>query len=90
MMGVPALFQLLNCFVFVLTSFEKISILDSCFIHRYIVLIKCRQVQFRVKSTNQMGDMAVSQLQKMFSVYYLLKRLVCWIYILYTGIYHKI
>ena len=35
-------------------SFEKISVLDSNFIHRYIV-IKC-QVRFRVKSTNYFGS----------------------------------
>ena len=32
-------------------SFEKISVLDSNFIHRYII-IKCRSLRFRVKSTN--------------------------------------
>ena len=36
---------------FLSISFEKISVLDSYFIHRYII-INIGQVQFRVKSTN--------------------------------------
>ena len=36
-------------------SFETISVLDSNFIHRYII-IKCRSIRFRVKSTNYFGS----------------------------------
>ena len=36
-------------------SFEKISVLDSNFIHRYLI-INVRQVRLRVKSTNYFGS----------------------------------
>ena len=36
-------------------SFAKISVLDSNYVHRYII-IKCSQVRFRVKSTNYFGS----------------------------------
>ena len=36
-------------------SFEKVSVLDSNFIHQYIV-IKCRSGSIRLKSTNYFGS----------------------------------
>ena len=70
-------------------SFEKISLLDSYFIHRYIIII-CR-------SSSNLGKIHLLLWElwplfnnivwlKMVSFHYLLKRLVYWIHILYTGI----
>ena len=77
-MGVMALFQLLK-----MVSFETISQSDSYFIHRYVII---GQVPLRVKSTNYYGSYGPFSTLKNGFVGYLLKRLVYWIHILYTGI----
>ena len=66
-------------------SFEKISVLDSNFIHRYII-IKCRSSSIKVKSNNYFGSYGPFKLWQMVSVPLFFKRLVCWIHIIYTSI----
>ena len=70
-------------------SFEKISLLDSYLIHRYIII--------KNRSNSNLGKIHLLLWEllplfnyivwlKMVAVHYLLKRLVYWIPILYTGI----
>ena len=70
-------------------SFEKINLLNSYFIHRYIII--------KYRSSSNLGKIHPLLWElwplfndivwlKMVSVHYSLKRLVYWIHILYTGI----
>ena len=80
-----------NTFGFCAISFERIGVLDWNFIHRYII-IKCRSSLILGKICQLFWELwpfstlKNFQLWKMVSVRYLLKGLVYWIEILYTGI----
>ena len=65
--------------------FEKISILGSYFIHRYII-IKYRSSSIKGKIHQLLLGYGSFTTSKNGSVRYLLKKLVYWIYIEYTSI----
>ena len=67
-------------------SFEDIGVLDSYFIHRYII-IKYRSSSFTGKIHRLLSELwLLISVRKMVSGQYLLKTLVNWIHISYTGI----
>ena len=71
-------------------SFEYIGALDSCFIHRYII------IKYRSRSITDKIHQLLSELWplisicKMVSGQYLLKTVMYWIHISYTVYNHKI
>ena len=73
-----------NCFRAI--PFEYIGVLDSYFIHRYII-IKYRSSSIRDKIHQLLSELwPLNSVRKMVSGRYLLNTLVNWIHISYKGI----
>ena len=67
-------------------SFEYTGVLDSYFIHRYII-VKYRSRLIMDKIHRSLSELwPLIAVRKVVSGRYILKSLVCWIHISYTGI----